>query len=71
MVGEKSLFCGACSNWCIQLEITEEREALDKVKMKRCVFPNPGFVSQLQSYRDMGYTTIRRYDPRLARYMMR
>ncbi|XP_072401877.1 uncharacterized protein [Diabrotica undecimpunctata] len=47
------------------------REALDKVKMKRCVFPNPGFVSQLQSYRDMGYTTIRRYDPRLARYMMR
>ncbi|XP_056640768.1 uncharacterized protein LOC130901217 [Diorhabda carinulata] len=47
------------------------REALDRVKMKRCVFPNQGFVSQLESYRDMGYTTMRRYDPRLARYMMR
>lgn len=45
------------------------KEALEKVKMKRCVFPNQGFVAQLGSYRDMGYTTMRRYDPRLARYM--
>ncbi|CAG9825049.1 unnamed protein product [Phaedon cochleariae] len=34
------------------------REALDRVKRKRMVFPNMGFLSQLERYKDMGYSTM-------------
>ncbi|CAG9854746.1 unnamed protein product [Phyllotreta striolata] len=47
------------------------REALDRVKMKRCVFPNQGFIAQLENYRIMGCSTMRRYEPKSSRYYMR
>ncbi|CAH2002480.1 unnamed protein product [Acanthoscelides obtectus] len=40
------------------------REALDKVRARRCVYPNPGFVSQLEKYSEMGYNTMNRFAPR-------
>lgn len=47
------------------------REALDKVRSKRCVYPNMGFVSQLQHYHDLGYSTLNVFGPKSTRYMLR
>lgn len=49
------------------------REALEKVRVKRCVYPNMGFATQLQRYKDMGFSTFNMYAPRstINRYQIR
>lgn len=47
------------------------REALDKVRSKRYVYPNPGFVSQLQKYKDLHYSTLNVFGPFSSRYLLR
>lgn len=47
------------------------REALDKVRAKRYVYPNPGFVSQLQKYKDLNFSTLNVFGPSSSRYLLR
>ncbi|KAG5875692.1 hypothetical protein JTB14_023971 [Gonioctena quinquepunctata] len=37
------------------------REALDRVKMRRTICPNKGFIKQLEDYKELGYSTYNRY----------
>lgn len=47
------------------------REALDKVRAKRYVYPNPGFVSQLQKYKDLNFSTLNVFGASSSRYLLR
>lgn len=47
------------------------REALEKVRPKRYVCPNPGFVSQLQKYKDLNYSTLNVFGSSSSRYLLR
>lgn len=47
------------------------KEALEKVRAKRYVYPNPGFVSQLQKYKDLHFSTLNVFGPCSSRYLVR